>query len=428
MELIKINITKNAVIITPDKRLLVIEKGPRCISTSGAKEIVIETIVSLHMDYSQASLDKHKQFKGKIGISSKFGTITTREDLSIAYTPGVAAVSTLLSQKPELAYDYSIKSNSVAVVSDGSAVLGLGNIGPLGALPVMEGKALLFKEFANIDAYPIVLDTQDPDEIINIVKNIAPGFGGINLEDFSAPNCFYIENKLKQILNIPVMHDDQHGTAIVVLAALINSLKLSGRSPETTTVTIVGAGAAGTAIAKLLLQYGINDIVMVDSKGIISKDRYDLNESKKEFLLFTNPQNLSGDLSAAVANRDVFVGVSGPNLLTPDMVKSMAPKPLIFAMANPTPEIDPQVARDAGAFIVGTGRSDYPNQINNVLAFPGIFRGALDNRVAKITDDMKLAAAKAIASYLPESELTVDNIIPSPLDKGVAACVAAVIK
>ncbi|MFA7301558.1 MAG: NADP-dependent malic enzyme [Candidatus Shapirobacteria bacterium] len=380
------------------------------------------------MDYSQASLDKHKQFKGKIGISSKFGTITTREDLSIAYTPGVAAVSTLLSQKPELAYDYSIKSNSVAVVSDGSAVLGLGNIGPLGALPVMEGKALLFKEFANIDAYPIVLDTQDPDEIINIVKNIAPGFGGINLEDFSAPNCFYIENKLKQILNIPVMHDDQHGTAIVVLAALINSLKLSGRSPETTTVTIVGAGAAGTAIAKLLLQYGINDIVMVDSKGIISKDRYDLNESKKEFLLFTNPQNLSGDLSAAVANRDVFVGVSGPNLLTPDMVKSMAPKPLIFAMANPTPEIDPQVARDAGAFIVGTGRSDYPNQINNVLAFPGIFRGALDNRVAKITDDMKLAAAKAIASYLPESELTVDNIIPSPLDKGVAACVAAVIK
>lgn len=380
------------------------------------------------MDYSQASLDKHKQFKGKIGISSKFGAVTSREDLSIAYTPGVAAVSKLLASNPEEAYNYSIKSNAVAVVSDGSAVLGLGNIGPLGALPVMEGKALLFKEFGGVDAYPIVLDTQDPDEVINIVKNIAPGFGGINLEDFSAPNCFYIENKLKEILNIPVMHDDQHGTAIVVLAALINSLKLSGRVPETTTVTIVGAGAAGTAIAKLLYLYGIKDILMLDTKGIISADRTDLNDSKKEFLSFTNPQNLSGDLAIAMAGRDVFIGVSGPNILTADMVKSMNPKPLIFAMANPTPEIDPQVARDAGAFIVGTGRSDYPNQINNVLAFPGIFRGALDNRVKAITDDMKLAAAKAIASYLPESQITVDQILPSPLDKGVAQSVAAVIK
>ena len=380
------------------------------------------------MDYSQASLDKHKQFKGKIGISSKFGPVTTREDLSIAYTPGVAAVSKLLAQIPEMAYEYSIKSNSVAVVSDGSAVLGLGNIGPLGALPVMEGKALLFKEFANIDAYPIVLDTQDPDEVINIVKNIAPGFGGINLEDFSAPNCFYIETKLKEILNIPVMHDDQHGTAIVVLAALINSLKLSGRVPESTTVTIVGAGAAGTAIAKLLHLYGIKDILILDTKGIISRDRTDLNDAKKEFLTFTNSNNLSGDISFAVKNRDVFIGVSGPNILTSDMVKSMAKNPLIFAMANPIPEIDPQLAKDSGAFIVGTGRSDYPNQINNVLAFPGIFRGALDNRVKAITDNMKLAAAKAIAAYLPESELSVDNIIPSPLDKGVAACVAAVIK
>lgn len=380
------------------------------------------------MDYSQLSLDKHKKFKGKIGISSKFGPVTTREDLSIAYTPGVAAVSKLLAQNPEEAYNYSIKSNAVAVVSDGSAVLGLGNIGPLGALPVMEGKALLFKEFGGVDAYPIVLDTQDPDEVINIVKNIAPGFGGINLEDFSAPNCFYIENKLKEILNIPVMHDDQHGTAIVVLAALINSLKLSGRTPETTTVTIVGAGAAGTAVAKLLHLYGIKDILILDTKGIISADREDLNDAKKEFLSFTNPNNLSGDLSVAVKNRDVFIGVSGPNILTPDMVKSMNPKPIIFAMANPTPEIDPQVARDAGAFIVGTGRSDYPNQINNVLAFPGVFRGALDNRVTKITDDMKLAAANAIAHYLPESEITVDNIIPSPLDKGVAQAVAAVIK
>ncbi len=380
------------------------------------------------MDYSQLSLDKHKLFKGKIGISSKFGPVSSREDLSIAYTPGVAAVSKLLAANPTEAYNYSIKSNSVAVVSDGSAVLGLGNIGPLGALPVMEGKALLFKEFANIDAYPIVLDTQDPDEVINIVKNIAPGFGGINLEDFSAPNCFYIENKLKEILNIPVMHDDQHGTAIVVLAALINSLKLSSRTPETTTVTIVGAGAAGTAIAKLLHLYGIKNILMVDSKGIISQDRNDLNEVKKEFLQFTNSQNISGDLASAMVGRDVFVGVSSPNILTSDMIKSMAKNPIVFAMANPTPEIDPQLAKDSGAFIVGTGRSDYPNQINNVLAFPGIFRGALDHRVTKITDEIKLAAAKAIANYLPESKLSVDNIIPSPLDKEVAKAVADVIR
>jgi len=380
------------------------------------------------MDYSQASLDKHKLFKGKIGITSKFGPIITRDDLSIAYTPGVAAVSKLLATEPELAYDYSIKSNSVAIVSDGSAVLGLGNIGPFGALPVMEGKALLFKEFANIDAYPIVLDTQNPDEIINIVKNIAPGFGGINLEDFSAPNCFYIESKLKKILNIPVMHDDQHGTAIVVLAALINSLKLSDREVATTKVTICGAGAAGTAVSKLLYLFGVKDIIMVDSKGIISSARTDLNDAKKEFLVFTNPQNLSGDLATAVTSRDVFIGVSGPNLLTADMVKSMAVKPIIFAMANPAPEIDPQVAKDAGAFIVGTGRSDYPNQINNVLAFPGVFRGALDHRVTKITDEMKLAAAAALAAYLPESELSIDKILPSPLDKGVVAVIAAVIR
>lgn len=380
------------------------------------------------MDYSQASLDKHKLFKGKIGITSKFGPVVSRDDLSVAYTPGVAAVSKLLAQNPEKAYDYSIKSNSVAVVSDGSAVLGLGNIGPYGALPVMEGKALLFKEFAGIDAYPIVLDTQNPDEVINIVKNIAPGFGGINLEDFSAPNCFYIESKLKEILNIPVMHDDQHGTAIVVLAALINSLKLSGRNPATTKITICGSGAAGTAVAKLLHLYGIKDIIMVDSKGIISSDRTDLNDAKKEFLTFTNPQNLFGDLAIAISGRDVFIGVSGPNLLTANMVKTMAEKPIIFAMANPISEIDPQLARNSGAFIVGTGRSDYPNQINNVLAFPGVFRGALDHRVTKITDEMKLAAATALAAYLPDSELSVDKILPSPLDKGVVPTIAAVIK
>ena len=380
------------------------------------------------MDYSQISLEKHKQYKGKIAITNKFGEIKTKEDLSVAYTPGVAAVSTLLSQHPELASEYSIKANTVAVISDGSAVLGLGNIGPYGALPVMEGKALLFKEFANIDAFPIVLDTQNPDEIINIIKNIAPGFGGINLEDFNAPNCFYIENKLKEILNIPVMHDDQHGTAIVVLAALINSLKLTNRSIEDTKIIICGAGAAGTAIAKLLNLYGFKDMIIVDSKGIISKDRLDLNNEKKEFLTFTNHQNLNGDLKQAIIGRNVFIGVSGPNTVTGDMVKTMADKPIIFAMANPIPEIDPIVAKESGAFIVGTGRSDYPNQINNVLAFPGVFRGALDNKVTKITDEMKIAAAKALANYVTLNELTIDHILPNPLDKGVIGVIADAIK
>lgn len=380
------------------------------------------------MDYSQLSLDKHKQFKGKIAIKSKFGEIKTKEDLSIAYTPGVAAVSTLLSQHPELASEYSIKANTVAVVSDGSAVLGLGNIGPYGALPVMEGKALLFKEFADIDAFPIVLETQEADEIINIVKNIAPGFGGINLEDFAAPKCFYIENKLKELLNIPVMHDDQHGTAIVVLAALINSLKLAKRSVEETKIVICGAGAAGTAIAKLLHLYGFRNIIIVDSKGIINKDRTDLNEEKKEFLEFTNKENLSGDLAKAMIGQNVFIGVSGPNLVNEAMIKTMGEKPIIFAMANPIPEVDPDIAKTAGVFIMGTGRSDHPNQINNVLAFPGVFRGALDNKVHKITDEMKLAAAKALANYVKEDELSVDFILPSPIDKGVVKAIAEVIK
>ncbi len=380
------------------------------------------------MDYSQTSLEKHKQFKGKIAIASKFEELKTKEDLSVAYTPGVAAVSTLLGQHPELASEYSIKSNTVAVVSDGSAVLGLGNIGPYGALPVMEGKALLFKEFGNVDAFPIVLDTQDPDEIINIVKNIAPGLGGINLEDFSAPKCFYIENKLKEILNIPVMHDDQHGTAIVVLAALINACKLANKIPKDTKIVVCGAGAAGTAITKLLCAYGFEDLIVVDSKGIISKDRTDLNNEKKEFLEFTNKENLSGDLATAMKNRNVFIGVSGPNVATEEMVNSMAEKPIIFAMANPIPEIDPVMAKSAGAFIVGTGRSDHPNQINNVLAFPGVFRGALDNKVRKITDKMKLAAAVALANYVKENELTVDFILPSPLDRGVVSVIAQAIR
>lgn len=380
------------------------------------------------MDYSQISLEKHKQFKGKIAVASKFGIIKTKEDLSVAYTPGVAAVSTLLNKHPELASDYSIKGNTVAVISDGSAVLGLGNIGPYGALPVMEGKALLFKEFANIDAFPIVIETQDPDEIINIIKNIAPGFGGINLEDFSAPKCFYIENKLKEILNIPVMHDDQHGTAIVVLAALINSLKLAKKEVSTTKIIINGAGAAGSAIAKLLDIYGFKHILMVDSKGSICQQRTDLCLAKKSYLDFINQKNIEGDLATIIKGQDVFIGVSQPNLLNPDMIKSMANKPIVFAMANPVPEIDPNLAKSAGAFIVGTGRSDYPNQINNVLAFPGVFRGALDNKVTKITDEMKIAAAKALANYVKENELSVDFILPSPLDKSVVSVIAAAIK
>lgn len=384
--------------------------------------------INKNINYSELSLEKHKKFKGKIGIISKFGEIKTKEDLSVAYTPGVAAVSTLLNQRPELTSEYSIKANTVAVVSDGSAVLGLGNIGPYGALPVMEGKALLFKEFGNVDAFPIVLETQDPDEIINIVKNIAPGFGGINLEDFSAPKCFYIENKLKEILNIPVMHDDQHGTAIVTLAALINALKLANRTVEETKIVVCGAGAAGTAITKLLSLYGFKNLIVVDSKGIIGKDRTDLNEEKKEFLTFTNSENLSGNLEKAIEGRNVFIGVSGPNVADPEVIKTMGEKPIIFAMANPVPEIDPAKAKEAGAFIMGTGRSDYPNQINNVLAFPGVFRGALNNKVNKITDEMKLAAAKALANYVKESELNTDFILPSPLDKGVVEVIASVIK
>jgi malate dehydrogenase (oxaloacetate-decarboxylating) len=380
------------------------------------------------MDYSKLSLKKHKKCKGKIAISSKFGQIKNKDDLSIAYTPGVAAVSTLLGQHPELSKDYSIKNNTVAVVSDGSAVLGLGNIGPYGALPVMEGKALLFKEFANIDAFPIVLETQDPDEIINIVKNIAPGFGGINLEDFSAPNCFYIENKLKEILDIPVMHDDQHGTAIVVLAALINAIKLSKKETKDIKIIICGAGAAGTAVTNLLHLYGFKHILLVDSKGIICKCRNGLCNSKKSCLKITNKENLSGNLATAVKNRDIFIGVSKPNLLSPKMVKSMNKDPIIFALSNPVSEIDPKLAKEAGAFIVGTGRSDYPNQINNVLAFPGVFRGALDNKVNKITDKMKIAAAKALADYVTSDELTVDHILPNPLDRGVVKVIAKAIK
>jgi malate dehydrogenase (oxaloacetate-decarboxylating) len=376
------------------------------------------------MDYNQASLDKHKQFGGKIEIKSKFGEVKTRDDLSTAYTPGVAAVSKLLAERPEEAKNYSIKGNTIAVVSDGSAVLGLGNIGPLGALPVMEGKALLFKEFGGVDAYPIVLSTQETEEIVKTVVAIAPTFGGINLEDISAPRCFEIEKRLQDELDIPIFHDDQHGTAIVVLAGLINSFKLTGKVKEKVKVVISGAGAAGVATAKLLLAYGVKNIVMTDSVGIISKDRADLNWIKKEMVQTTNLGNRQGGLAEAIIDADVFIGVSAPGILTAEMVRTMTEKSIVLAMANPVPEIMPDEARAGGAYIVGTGRSDYANQINNVLAFPGIFRGLLDSGVKRVTDEIKLVAAEAIASCVNEEDLGPEMIIPSPFNKDVPKKVA----
>jgi len=376
------------------------------------------------MDYKEESIKRHKEFRGKIEIKNKFPAIQNRDDLSVAYTPGVAAVSSFLAEHPEEAYDYSIKGNTIAVVSDGSAVLGLGNIGPYGALPVMEGKALLFKEFGGVDAYPIVLSTQDTEEIIKIVKAIAPTFGGINLEDISSPRCFEIEERLIKELDIPVFHDDQHGTAIVVLAALINSLKLAKKNKEDIKLVICGSGAAGMATTKLLLNYGIKNIILVDSKGIVCKSRIDLNEEKIKMLTVTNPENISGDLAEALKNSDVFIGVSAPNILKPEFIKTMALKPIVFAMANPVPEIAPEAAKEAGAFIVGTGRSDFSNQINNVLAFPGLFRGVLDNKIKVITNEIKIAVAETLANYLSESELNTENILPSVLDKEVSQAVA----
>lgn len=376
------------------------------------------------MDYKKESVKRHGKFGGKIEIASKFPKLKTRDDLSVAYTPGVAEVSLLLAKDPAKAYSHSIKGNTIAVVSDGSAVLGLGNIGPYGALPVMEGKALLFKEFGGVDAYPIVLNTQDSEEIIKIVKAIAPTFGGINLEDISSPRCFEIEERLIKELDIPVFHDDQHGTAIVVLAALINSLKLARKKKEQIRVVIAGAGAAGMAIAKLLFKYGVKNLLLVDSKGIVAKSRADLNNEKRKMLAFTNRQNIAGDLARAVTGADVFIGVSGPNTLQPEWIKLMNEKPIIFAMANPVPEIMPAAAKTAGAFIVGTGRSDYPNQINNVLAFPGLFRGVLDNKIKVITDEMKIATAEALAGYLKKGELKTEKILPSVLDKKVSQVIA----
>ena len=376
------------------------------------------------MDYKKESLKRHLKSKGKLEVRSKFPSIKTRDDLSIAYTPGVAAVSSYLAKNPKEAHNYSIKGNTIAIVSDGSAVLGLGNIGPYGALPVMEGKAVLFKEFGGVDAYPIVLATQDTEEIIKIVKAIAPTFGGINLEDIASPRCFEIEERLIKKLDIPVFHDDQHGTAIVVLAALINSLKLAKKLKKNIKVVICGAGAAGMATTKLFLKYGIKNIVLVDSKGIVSKKRSDLNEEKIKMLKITNPQNISGDLQESLKKADVFIGVSAPGILKPEFIKGMAAKPIIFAMANPIPEIAPELAKKAGAFIVGTGRSDMPNQINNVLVFPGLFRGLLDNKIKVVTDEIKIAVAETLANFLPKRELNTEKILPSVLDKRIAGVIS----
>jgi malate dehydrogenase (oxaloacetate-decarboxylating) len=376
------------------------------------------------MDYNQAALDKHKELKGKISVELK-DDLDSRDKLSTYYTPGVGAVSKYVAEHPDEARDYTWLNNSVAVISDGSAVLGLGNIGPLGALPVMEGKCMLFKHFAGIDAVPVVLDVHSADEIVATVKAIAPSYGGINLEDIAAPICFEIEERLKKELSIPVMHDDQHGTAIVVLAGLINACKVTGRNMADLKIVIVGAGAAGVAIAKLLKEYADPRLLAVDSKGVISRARTDLNESKQRLLEFTNLSNVSGQLTDVLAGADVFIGVSGPGILTADMIKTMAKDPIIFALSNPTPEIMPDVAREAGAAVVATGRSDFPNQVNNALAFPGIFRGALDNRVRDITDKHKMQTAEAIASMVENP--SVDCIIPPINQPGLVDAIAKII-
>lgn len=376
------------------------------------------------MNYSEEALKKHKELKGKIAVKLK-DELDSKDKLSTYYTPGVAAVSSYVAEHPNEARDYTWLGNSVAVISDGSAVLGLGDIGPYGALPVMEGKSMLFKHFADIDAVPIVLNVHTPDEIVAAVAAIAPSFGGINLEDIAAPQCFEVEDRLKEMLQIPVMHDDQHGTAVVVLAGLINAMKVTGRKLEDCRIVCVGAGAAGTAIMKLINLYARPEILAVDSKGIVSPDRTDLNEDKRKLLEFTNKSGVSGKLEDALDGADIFIGVSKAGLLTADMVKTMAKDPIIFAMANPTPEIMPDEAKVAGVAIMATGRSDFPNQVNNALAFPGIFRGALDNRVPKITDDHKIAAAQVIASLVDRP--SAEQIIPSVLDERLVPEIAKVI-
>lgn len=379
------------------------------------------------MTTNEKALLMHEKWNGKLETVSKT-PVKTREDLAIAYTPGVAEPCKVIAQDKEAAYKYTMKANTVAVVSDGSAVLGLGNIGPYAAMPVMEGKAVLFKEFGNVNAVPICLDTQDTEEIIKAVTYLAPGFGGINLEDISAPRCFEIEERLKEILDIPVFHDDQHGTAIVVLAGVINALKVVGKKKEDCRVVVNGAGSAGVAITKLLLTYGFPNIIMCDKVGIVSKDTEGLNWMQKKMTEVTNLNNEIGSLADALKGADIFIGVSAPNIVTPKMVASMNRDSILFAMANPIPEIMPDVAKAAGARVVGTGRSDFPNQVNNVVAFPGIFKGALEGRATQITEEMKLAAAEAIAGLVPADKLSDDNIMPETFDPQVAEVVANAVK
>ena len=379
------------------------------------------------MTTNEKALLMHEKWNGKLEPVSKT-PVKTREDLAIAYTPGVAEPCKVIAQDKEAAYKYTMKADTVAVVSDGSAVLGLGNIGPYAAMPVMEGKAVLFKEFGNVNAVPICLDTQDTEEIIKAVTYLAPGFGGINLEDISAPRCFEIEERLKEILDIPVFHDDQHGTAIVVLAGVINALKGVGKKKEDCRVGVNGAGSAGVAITKLLLTYGFPNIIMCDKVGIVSKDTEGLNWMQKKMTEVTNLNNETGSLADALKGADIFIGVSAPNIVTPKMVASMNRDSILFAMANPIPEIMPDVAKAAGARVVGTGRSDFPNQVNNVVAFPGIFKGALEGRATQITEEMKLAAAEAIAGLVPADKLSDDNIMPEAFDPQVAEVVANAVK
>ena len=379
------------------------------------------------MTANELALQMHKKWNGKIETTAK-SHVRTREDLAIAYTPGVAEPCKVIAKDPTAAYTYTMKANTIAVVSDGSAVLGLGNIGALAGMPVMEGKAVLFKELGGINAVPICLDTQDTEEIIRTIVNIAPAFGGINLEDISAPRCFEIEERLKELLDIPVFHDDQHGTAIIVLAGIINAMKVAGKDKETAQVVVNGAGSAGVAITKLLLRYGFKYVTMCDINGMLNESSPNLNWMQKEMIKVTNLEGRKGTLADALKGADIFVGVSAPNIVTKEMVASMNHDAILFAMANPVPEIMPDLAKEAGAKVVGTGRSDFPNQINNVMAFPGIFRGALEGHAAKITEEMKLACAEAIASLVPDDELTETHIVPDALDPTIADVVSKAVK
>jgi malate dehydrogenase (oxaloacetate-decarboxylating) len=379
------------------------------------------------MTTNELALKMHEEWQGKLETTAK-SHVNSREDLAISYTPGVAEPCKMIAKDKEAAYIYTMKANTVAIVSDGSAVLGLGNIGALASMPVMEGKAVLFKEFGGVNAVPICLDTQDTEEIIKTVVNIAPAFGGINLEDISAPRCFEIEERLKELLDIPVFHDDQHGTAIVVLAGIINAMKVTGKNKEDTKVVVNGAGSAGVAITKLLLTYGFKHITMCDINGILGKSSPNLNWMQERMVEVTNLEGRTGTLADALVGADIFVGVSAPNIVTPEMVASMNHDSILFAMANPVPEIMPDLAKEAGAKVVGTGRSDFPNQVNNVVAFPGIFKGALEGRATQITEEMKLATAKAIAGLIPDEELNENNILPEAFDHRVADVVSKAVK